>query len=317
MKITSSREANEKQNGASNFQHREQNATSSPEESTTGSSSSTSSNGVAIIGASYAGLTLANLLHNHGIPYRLYDIKSPPFTFVTGGTPFCVPSFPRVRNLLKLEKVGNHKSSAFMEESTPENYPTRQDVTNLLQERVKKNISYDQNVIKIERKHGNGLYVHHETYSANIQINKKDRNQSIKVSGPYQYVIGADGVLSKCRNVALSDIFLIGDARWVNDRWYDLGFQRIKQGADIAMQDAIELGELIVKAKSRDGPILMPPNVKKRMKFCAKSIRIQRLSRNALCAALLILAMILHNLGHYSFFNSSICNHTIECDSSL
>jgi hypothetical protein len=278
-----------KQNDAPNFQHHhEQKSTLLTSEST---SSTSSSSGIAIIGASYAGLTLANMLHNNGIPYRLYEIKSPPFTFVTGGTPFCVPSLPHVRKVLKLEK-DEDQSPVLLQNENVKKIPTRQDITNLLQQRVKENIIYDRNVIKIERKHDNRLYVHHEQYSANNRMNK-DRTKDIKVSGPYQYVVGADGVLSKCRIAALTDVFLIGDARWVNDRWYDLGFQRIKQGADIAMQDAIELGEIILKATTKDKQILMRLDVKKRMKFCAKSIWMQRLTRNvAVCAAFLFIVIM-------------------------
>ena len=51
---------------------------------------------IAIIGASYAGLTLANILHMHNIPYVIFDSKSLPFTYVMGGTTFNVPSYKKL-----------------------------------------------------------------------------------------------------------------------------------------------------------------------------------------------------------------------------
>tara|TARA_B110000908_G_C10160084_1_gene405561 strand:+ start:426 stop:848 length:423 start_codon:yes stop_codon:yes gene_type:complete len=57
---------------------------------------------VAIIGASYAGLTLANILHLNSTPYTIFDSKSLPFTYITGGTKFNVPSYNFITEKLGL-----------------------------------------------------------------------------------------------------------------------------------------------------------------------------------------------------------------------
>ena len=71
--------------------------------------------------------------------------------------------------------------------------------------------------------------------------------------GPYRIVVGADGVNSVIRRHALRGTYLIGDARWAKDRWYDMGLRRIRRGADTAMNDGMMLGRLIVEGEERCG----------------------------------------------------------------
>jgi hypothetical protein len=70
--------------------------------------------------------------------------------------------------------------------------------------------------------------------------------------GPYPIVVGADGVNSMIRQQALCATYLIGDARWARDRWYDMGLRRIRRGAELAMNDGMELGRLIVRGEGGD-----------------------------------------------------------------
>jgi hypothetical protein len=113
-------------------------------------------------------------------------------------------------------------------------------------------------VVKIEcRGADSGYFYLHtiSTYSAKGKQQSQQKSESAILYGPYQSVVGADGVNSTVRATALPGTFLIGDARWVNDRWYDLGLQRIDRGADIALIDGYELGQAMVMKSSNGSDI--------------------------------------------------------------
>ena len=157
--------------------------------------------------------------------------------------------------------------------------PTRKDVIDALLERVTPNLITSQRIVRIEQKSGL-FYLHSlQTY------NPKDRSATTMI-GPFQSVVGADGVLSKVRISALQNTFLIGDARWVNDRWYDLGLQRIDRGADMALLDGLELGQAMVKEEHKSSQSQI------RSKFCAREISWRRTIRTFAIMAI-ILAMIM------------------------
>jgi hypothetical protein len=70
--------------------------------------------------------------------------------------------------------------------------------------------------------------------------------------GPFHVIVGADGVRSQFRRRHRhreigGKVALIGDARWVQDRWWDLGFARVTRGADMALQDGIDLAQLLLR----------------------------------------------------------------------
>ncbi|KAL3797504.1 hypothetical protein HJC23_009868 [Cyclotella cryptica] len=184
---------------------------------------------VAIIGASYAGLSFANMLHLNSIPFTIFD-RSRPVTYIMGGNDFNIPSFSAVVERLDLKNFANDGSMR---------NPTRKDVIDLLLERVKKNIMPEHCLIKIIREGSSDFHILTETKS-----NDPAKRRRENIQGPYQCIVRADGVLSLCRSSAFRGIFLVGDARWANDRWYDLGLQRIKRGADIAIMDGVTLGNL-------------------------------------------------------------------------
>ena len=205
---------------------------------------------IAITGASYAGLTLGNVLHLHSIPYAIFDSKSPPYTHVTGGAKFNIQSYELVAKKLELD-VAKY--------CVADNGPTRKEVIDSLLQRVTPNLFTSQRILRIENR--SGLFYLHSISTTTTASNK---NQSGSICGPYRRVVGADGVLSKIRTSSLLGTFLCGDARWVNDRWYDLGLQRIDRGADIALQDGLELGEALANNKSMGQST--------RNKFCAFEI---------------------------------------------
>ena len=61
--------------------------------------------------------------------------------------------------------------------------------------------------------------------------------------GPFDFVVAANGVRSMFRRCGIDRVALIGDSRWVQSRWWDLGSRRLRKGADIALRDALELAE--------------------------------------------------------------------------
>ena len=113
-----------------------------------------------------------------------------------------------------------------------------------------------------------GYYLEMKCSDNNLAKKIKDKDRFVMVTipqyttvykGPFHIIIGADGVLSTCRNQLLSPtifnhhhspslpIFLIGDARWVRYRWWDFGQLRIRSGADISICDGVELGKWLVQ----------------------------------------------------------------------
>ena len=76
---------------------------------------------VTIIGASYAGLTLANILHQHSIPYTIFDSKQW-FTYVTGD--LNLPSWKAIAKKLELDTTNGN------------DWPSRQEVIESLLNRV-------------------------------------------------------------------------------------------------------------------------------------------------------------------------------------
>lgn len=253
---------------------------------------------VAIIGASYAGLTLANHLHLHSIPYTVFDCKSLPFTYITGGSEFNVPSYSYITEKLKLKSCGENQlqeNSGVFDKDDHVDYlgPTREEVISTLLERVKNRLISSQNITRIEKRNQNSFYLHSQPndsgfYSQfNYRASQESRPTSEKsIRGPYHIVVGADGVLSKCRTSALPGTYLIGDARWVNDRWYDLGLSRIREGADVALNDGIELGLLMTSTSiSADA----------KRKFCAHRIYHQNMQRRLLLLTI-ILSIVLNTL---------------------
>ena len=94
---------------------------------------------VAIIGASYAGLTLANILHQHSIPYTIFDSKQC-FTYVTGD--LNLPSWKAIAKKLELEA------------NYGDDWPSRQEVIESILNRVKSNVHCSKRIVQIEERMG-------------------------------------------------------------------------------------------------------------------------------------------------------------------
>ena len=263
---------------------------------------------IAIIGASYAGLTLANILHMHNIPYVIFDSKSLPFTYVMGGTKFNVPSYKKlIVKKLELDTTN----------TTSRQWLTRQDVIESLLQRVQSKLITCTRIVHIVHKSTEGFYLHSSpTSSQQERQSHQQQHQSCEIHGPYKYIIGADGVLSQVRTKALHSTYLIGDARWAQDRYYDLGYQRIKMGANIALLDGLELGQLLVydnmmekrgsttikekddgqgqqEATTRDMNVAA-------LKFCAWEISRRRTKRRRCIFFIIVVVIIMIYNLHYS-----------------
>lgn len=229
---------------------------------------------ILIIGASYAGLALGNILSRNEIPFLILDNKTPPFTYITGGSEFNLPSLQKILQALKLQLSKNESS------------PSRETIITTLLQRIKDHVRYGEKVYNIE-KCKDGYYIHHVEIT-NVYKNSRDwKGEIMQRSGPFATVIGADGVLSICRRCGINDTYLIGDARWVNDRFYDLGFRRIDRGADLAMLDGIEFGNILVECYKKSSTFELGGIYKQ--KYCAYGLCQKSKRRKRLIQSLFVL----------------------------
>mmetsp|Transcript_39937 Transcript_39937/g.83891 ORF Transcript_39937/g.83891 Transcript_39937/m.83891 type:complete len:301 (-) Transcript_39937:612-1514(-) len=268
---------------------------------------------IAIIGASYAGLALANVLHlrssscnnDDACTYTIFDGKScSPFANVMGGNAkFDVPSFHEsiVKKLQLNFRKKKNVAGQLLSNGDDDDDLTRKDVIDALLERVKPNLIGSQRIIRIERRKrtncDNYCFYLHSLSSQRSKnppgnsFSKKhhsDNGTSVRIFGPFQLVVGADGVFSTVRRHALRNTCLIGDARWARDRWYDLGLRRIRRGGDIALLDGLQLGGALVKEKES----LQLQSL--RMKFDAAEIhRRRKMLRIIVAIVVMILAIAL------------------------
>ena len=256
---------------------------------------------IAIVGGSYAGLVLANILHRHTIPFVIFDCRSFPYVHVSGGK-FIVPSFIPICQKLQLQRklVAVHANNVLYSSEI-----TRESVIDCLLQHVNNdnNMISSIRIVRIEKStEDDGLFFLHSSSSSTTY-------------GPYRSVVGADGVFSMVRSYAYKGTYLIGDARWVQDvSWYDLGTTRIARGANMAMMDGLELGNILadnfLQRKSDDGDTNMITTLMTH-KFCARKIYEQRLIRwcfftiASIALIVAIRAMSTLNLSRLS----SVCHH--------
>ena len=89
--------------------------------------------------------------------------------------------------------------------------------------------------------------------------------------GPFDLVVVANGVMSSLkqrhtkipsssattttRRTENGRIAMIGDVRWVRARWWDYGTKRIREGANVAMRDGLDLAELLLSQLAKDGSL--------------------------------------------------------------
>jgi len=260
---------------------------------------------IAIIGASYAGLTLANVLQKYNedydanfgkIEFTLFEKMGPPgsigcisgnlrlpsgeavlkdiglngaWSDLKNSSKPILSSFPNVHTTLAKPSIGTNGNELSCNDDP---FLVSQNAcVETLRRNVETKIQHKKLLTRIFEKNTDRSVSHtnlHEYYlqmqcsDNNLAKRIKDKDRFVTVTiptyeavikGPYHVIVGADGVLSKCRQYYRSKsffrhspVFLIGDARWVQNRWWDLGRLRIKSGADISICDGLELGKILV-----------------------------------------------------------------------
>ena len=174
---------------------------------------------IAIIGASYAGLALANGLLNKKDNNKV--------TLFEGRHPLPVGSIVGNVTIISQHVLKELGMPFRASERIPE-----AELFELLRQPVQQSINYGHVV--------QGL---HQAPDGRIVLTVR-QHDSVEELGPYDFVVAANGVWSKFRASNLQQVAVIGDARWAQDSW-DFGLQRIRGGANQALEDGLDLGRLL------------------------------------------------------------------------
>ena len=236
---------------------------------------------IAIIGASYSGLVLSNVLHENNVPHVVLEAATPPSSssYVVGG--FYLPAYPTILSRLGIQD--SSKNGEFSEKS--QDAVSRSKVIRVLLQNVKQFIQYNTRIHNIIEKE----YLFCES-------------EFVGLMGPFQFVICSNGARSPFRMCNSHRVLLMGDARWVSDRFWDFGLERIKCGGNTALLDGLELGTVL--SKIYRGEIELVPR-----KFCStRSYRDTWLRRLAFWVV--ILSVVLGQI-HAKRFPFSLLNNAI------
>lgn len=297
-------------------------------------SSSSSKCKIAIIGASYAGLTLGNILHKHDISFVIFEsypnycntvtkkreggsgeeeelmIELKHNLFVIGR--FILPSFNNI-----IQKLGIPLLNV-----TGSNKEDRNTLDHMNDNALEENSCYERCNVILTLLYNIQPRIHYETTITSI-IKCHDDNGSKSFYfiskdgsryGPFEYIIGADGVHSilnsRRRSEMVMDdsnqIFLIGDARWVNNSWYDFGYYRIREGGNTAINDGFELGLILknmIKMNGRENDSILGNDLDDlqddayqielvKQKFSAKHNAIIRRNKAIICRVAIVVLII-------------------------
>ena len=187
---------------------------------------------LAIIGAGYAGLALANLLiHQKTNNFVIFDALHPPVSSQTGEV--------RVPEAKKLYQELGWEWHFDNEQLLPEEM--------LLQDlRRLPKINYHHFCYKICN---DGEVSSQRRLSLLIWNRKTD--ECFRYPSSFDRVVICNGVRSKLSTQSFvphymlvdNRILLMGDSRWT--KWWDFGYHRITQGANQALKDAMQLSELL------------------------------------------------------------------------
>ena len=296
---------------------------------------------VLVIGAGFAGLVVANRLllsssQTHWVVTVVDKMAPPERNVLVGNTR--LPSAPRVLKELNLTLDTTKSSNS--------NFFPEEDFLWLLRQRV--TVLYRHTVLRLEcrdtnqdndddddnnnqKKKGPLWYalVHKREYVSNPHNYHYylDRQREPMVAtttmGPFDFVVVANGVcsslVSSSSSFLSSSLALVGDARWVPDQWWDLGTKRLQSGADTAIQDGLELANLLAhhhqqqqQQQQQNSPSLLPDNQERLLslgRFCAvrKSRQRARRRQAVLGMCLTIVCLLLaHQLAVHKNINGVV-----------
>lgn len=180
---------------------------------------------IAIIGSSYAGLAFANFIQFRStVSIRIFEALNVPRVGLLVGDVY-IPSGEEVFAQLGLEWKWPKNVHLVPEE----------ELLASLRGRLSEKIFYESRVLDLEST-DDGIFL-------NVRSRQGTKNLCLR-EGPFDLVVAANGVRSTFRYCNIANVVVIGDSRWVQNRWWDFGTRRLHQGADIAIRDAVRLGAI-------------------------------------------------------------------------
>lgn len=201
-----------------------------------------------IIGAGYAGLTLANCLQvqaasrrRHEFHIDIIDRLHPPDPerYIHGSiqSPYVKELLAKIM-ALDSEYLDPTRAQMLLDNLQQSMFRApEQELLSLLRENVPVNYRYEASRIVLR----NGLLYAH------VHLRKSDDSNWDKLMGPYDWIIVADGALSCFRslNIPTNRLLVIGDAQ--GQPWWDFGRTRLQRGADIAMRHGDQVASLLLE----------------------------------------------------------------------
>jgi hypothetical protein len=199
---------------------------------------------VAIIGAGFSGLTLATYLEKTKASscwtYQLFDSKEDPIPII--GT-IQLPNANIVLDELHLLTSIDIVNEIFPKNIDDNNFVdvSREAFLNLL----RKQVTIESNCRIVDVVQARTCGGNNNSCLFNVVT------ENGKQHGTFDLVVIADGLFGDQQTLRNNKCIAarLGDCRWISQRryvWWDFGTTRIKQGADIAVQDGIELGRKLV-----------------------------------------------------------------------
>ena len=182
---------------------------------------------VAIVGAGFAGLAAAvSLRRRENLTQEIVLFERQD---VQAGSIHGDIYLPNGRECLqRLGMEGTWK--ALTKESGQADHVSRKDLQSELRNALGGSIQYASCVTGIEEDRVTGKI---------FCILKEER------VGPFDIVVGSDGVRSLFRGSNHRRVALIGDSRWAEDRFFDFGRKRTVCGADTALTDGIDFARVL------------------------------------------------------------------------
>ena len=183
---------------------------------------------VAIIGSGFGGLALARALHEAGVGAHVYE-QDESLNHVWVGGELRVPSAKRVLTALGLEA----ECEALRAMSSQADCLPLQGLRDVLAASLRHGrLECGRRIVSLTT-----------TSAGELLVEFADG-----ASAAADLAVVASGMAApRVSTDALRHTAAVGDARWAQQRWWDLGARRIREGADMALVEGLELGELLVR----------------------------------------------------------------------